>query len=142
MHVRPFQLADYAAVTQLMEISLSEECCIESKEAFARQLSWDSSLVLVAELENKLVGLIIGTIDEHNNGYYYRVAVDPAHRRQGIGKSLIRALESRFTDRKVNRMLVPLDSHNEPVVPVYMSLGFDMESFTKKYRQLRIVASS
>ncbi|HZG55179.1 GNAT family N-acetyltransferase [Paenibacillus sp.] len=142
MHVRSFQLSDYAEVTQLMENSLSEDCFHDTMEAFARQLSWDSSLVMVARAETLIVGVVIGTID-NNDGYYYRIAVDPFHRRKGVGKALIQALQERFVERKVNRILVPVDVHNEPVLPVFESLGFDpLRSFTKAFKKLSIVAGT
>jgi ribosomal protein S18 acetylase RimI-like enzyme len=141
MHVRSFRLSDYAEVTQLMENSLSEPCFHETMEAFARQLSWDSSLVLAASEEGVIVGLVIGTID-NNNGYYYRIAVDPFHRRKGVGRALIQALQERFVERKVNRILVPVDMHNEPVLPVFESLGFNMSHFTKAFQKLSIVAGT
>lgn len=50
MHVRSFQLSDYRPVTQLLESVLTEECYEQTMEAFGRQLSWDSELVLVASL--------------------------------------------------------------------------------------------
>ncbi|MCI3927248.1 GNAT family N-acetyltransferase [Paenibacillus sp. TRM 82003] len=141
MQVRSFQLSDYAEVSQLMENSLSEACFHETMDAFARQLSWDSSLVLLAVDEASIVGVVIGTID-NNDGYYYRIAVDPFHRRKGVGKTLIQALQERFVERKVNRILIPVDTHNEPVVPVFESLGFDMSSFTKAFKKLSIVAGT
>lgn len=141
MIVRSFQLSDYADATNLMEAALSEACFRDTMEAFARQLSWDSSLVLVAQENDTVVGLVIGTID-HNNGYYYRIAVDPSHRRKGIGKSLIRALKKRFIERKVNQILIPVDVHNEPVLPVFESLGFDMDNFTRAFKKLSIVAGT
>ncbi|HZG77284.1 MAG TPA: GNAT family N-acetyltransferase [Paenibacillus sp.] len=141
MYVRSFQLSDYAEVTQLMENSLSEACFHDTMEAFARQLSWDSSLVMIAETEGTIVGVVIGTID-NNDGYYYRIAVDPFHRRKGVGKTLIQSLQERFVERKVNRILVPVDDHNEPVLPVFESLGFDMSSFTKAFKKLSIVAGT
>jgi ribosomal protein S18 acetylase RimI-like enzyme len=141
MHVRSFQLSDYALVSQLMENSLSESCFHETMEAFARQLSWDSSLVLIAEDDGEIIGAVIGTID-NNNGYYYRIAVDPFHRRKGVGKMLIQTLQERFLERKVNRILIPVDTHNEPVLPLFQSLGFDMNSFTKAFKKLSIVAGT
>ena len=48
MKIRSFQLSDYRQVAELLEEVLSEECCEETMGAFARQLSWDSELVLVA----------------------------------------------------------------------------------------------
>lgn len=53
MHVRSFQLSDVNSVTELMQIALSEECYKETVKAFARQLSWDSGLIIVAEEEER-----------------------------------------------------------------------------------------
>lgn len=141
MHIRSFQLSDYADVTQMMKRSLSEPCFYATIDAFARQLSWDSSLVMVAEKEGTIVGIVIGTID-NNDGYYYRITVDPLHRSRGVGKLLIRSLQNRFVGRKVNRILVPVDVYNEPVLPVFESLGFDISSFTRVFQKLSIVAGA
>jgi ribosomal protein S18 acetylase RimI-like enzyme len=121
--VRSFQLSDYAAVQELLADVLSEECYEETVKAFSRQLTLDSELVLTAEADGKVVGILIGTIDD-NRGYYYRIAVAKGHRRMGIGKALIRKMEQRFQIRKVSKIFVTADSHNEPVLPLYQSLGY------------------
>ena len=54
-------LSDYSEVTGLLAEVFSEECYRDTMEAFANQLSWDSELVMVAERNNKVVGVIIGT---------------------------------------------------------------------------------
>src|SRR5690242_10721450 len=104
MDVRSFQLSDYQPVSQLLETVLSAECYEQTMEAFARQLSWDSELVLVASVDNEIAGIVIGTID-NNKGYYYRIAVHPEFQRQGIGKSLIRSLKQRFEQRNVQKIM-------------------------------------
>ncbi len=105
MKVRSFQLSDYITVTHLLEKVLSEACYDDTMEAFARQLSWDSELVLIAEKEQSIVGVIIGTID-NNQGYFYRVAVHADHQRQGIGKKLIETMKQRFVHRNVSKIFV------------------------------------
>ncbi|UUZ82978.1 GNAT family N-acetyltransferase [Paenibacillus sp. P26] len=112
--VRSFQLSDYVHVTGLFKNVLTEECYEETMAAFARQLSWDSELVLVAEEEGTIVGVIVGTIDNHN-GYYYRIAVEQDHQRRGIGQALIESMRRRFVQRKVRRIMVTVDAHNEVV---------------------------
>jgi len=139
MHVRSFQLSDYRPVTELLETVLSEECCEETMAAFARQLSWDSDLVLVAEEDGEIAGMIIGTID-NGKGYYYRVAVHPDYQRRGIGKSLIRGLRYRFEQRGVSRILITADEHNEPILSLYESLGYAAADFYRSFRRLSIVA--
>jgi ribosomal protein S18 acetylase RimI-like enzyme len=136
MNVRPFQLSDYSAVKELMAQVLSEDCCEETMLAFARQLSMDSELVLVAQLNHQVVGLIIGTVDNHR-AYYYRIAVAKEHQRKGIGKALIAKMQQRFQTRRVSKILVTADSHNEAILPLYESLGY--ASCDKSIHKLKIV---
>lgn len=139
MDVRTFQLSDYRPVTQLLETVLSEECYELTMEAFARQLSWDSELVLVASIESEIVGMIIGTID-NNKGYYYRIAVLPEYQRQGIGKLLIRSLRQRFEQRNVQKIMITADEHNEPILKMYESLGYATTDFFRSFQKLSIIA--
>ncbi|ANY65804.1 GNAT family N-acetyltransferase [Paenibacillus algorifonticola] len=139
MNVRSFQLSDYRLLTALLADVLTEECYEQTMEAFARQLSWDSELVLVALYESEVVGVIIGTID-NNTGYYYRVAVHADHQRQGIGKALIESLRLRFQQRQVKKILITADEHNEAVLPLYESLGYVSKDFFRSFQQLSIIA--
>lgn len=139
MNVRSFQLSDYRPITALLEDVLSEECYEQTMEAFARQLSWDSDLVLVAVEHSEIVGMIIGTID-NNTGYYYRIAVSPLHQRKGIGKSLVQGLRQRFEQRRVTKILITADEHNEPVLPLYESMGYVANDFFRSFQKLSIVA--
>lgn len=139
MNVRSFQLSDYRPVTELLETVLSAECFDQTMEAFARQLSWDSDLVLVSFNQSEITGVIIGTID-NQRGYYYRVAVHPDHRNKGIGKSLIRALRKRFEQRKVTRIMITADEHNVPYLPFYESMGYAADDFFYSFQKLSIVA--
>lgn len=131
MLVRAFRLSDYAEVKSLLSGVLSEECYTDTHEALAKQLSWDSELVLVAEKNQKVIGVIIGTID-NNNGYYYRIAVSTSYQRQGIGKKMIAAMKNRFTFRKVKKIRISVDSHNKPLLSLFQAVGFSENDFWHK----------
>lgn len=137
MRVRSFHLADYSSVTQILEEVLTEDCYVDTMEAFSRQLSCDPDLVLIAEKNGSIVGIIIGTID-NNKGYFYRVAVNVAHQRQGIGRKLVEAMKNRFEQRKVSQILVRVDSHNEPFLRVYESSGYQSIDFSRSTGKLKI----
>ncbi|TVX88314.1 GNAT family N-acetyltransferase [Paenibacillus agilis] len=143
MIVRSFQLSDYMPTKQLLELSLSEECCEKTWDAFARQLSLDGELVVVAQLELdsevRTVGVAIGTVDQ-NNGYYYRLAVHPEFRNQGIGKALVGKLEQKFQQRKVRNIMVAADEHTEMMLPFFEQLGYGTQHVLRSLKQLRIVA--
>lgn len=138
MIIRPFRLADHASVNFLLKELLSEECYEETIDALANQLSLDSGLILVAQKESKIVGVIIGTVD-NNKAYYYRLAVHPDYRRQGIGRSLIRTLDQRFQNRKVKKIMIALDPHNVHLRSFFESLGYQTKDFLSGMSSLRIV---
>lgn len=138
MLVRSFHLSDYVAVTELFKHVLTEACYEETMEALTRQLSWDSELVLVAIKNEQIVGVIIGTID-NNNGYYYRIAVDQEYQRRGFGKALIESMRKRFLQRKVRKIMITVDIHNEVVLPVYESAGYQATDFARSPHRLSIV---
>jgi len=107
-------------------------------DAFANQLTLDSELVLVAEENEQVVGVIIGTID-NNQGYYYRIAVEKSSQRKGIGKKLIQVMKKQFEKRKVKKILVTADMHNQPILPLYESLGYHATDFSQS-NKLRIIS--
>lgn len=139
MKVRSFRLSDYESINNLLETVFDGEVLEQTRKAFARQLSWDSELVLVAECDGKVVGIMIGTIDK-SNGYYYRVAVHPDYRRQGIGKSLIQAMKRRFQQKGIHRVLVPVDQYNEQLLSVFEKAGCSEKDFARTASRLRIAA--
>jgi ribosomal protein S18 acetylase RimI-like enzyme len=118
---------------------LEEQAYAESLRALTRQLKWDSELILVAEMEEQVVGVIIGTI-ENNRGVVYRLLVEE-YQRQGIGSALIESLIKMFIARRVNKTWVTADSSNEKVIPFYRAIGFTEEDFVTKTNRLSIVAN-
>ncbi|WP_040949600.1 GNAT family N-acetyltransferase [Gorillibacterium massiliense] len=138
MTIRSFRLSDHVTVNHLLEEVLPQKCYTETKTALARQLSWDSELVLVAEEQDEIVGLIIGTID-NDSGFYYRLAVDPDYQRKGIGKSLIHSLEHKFKQRDVTKIMVAVDEHNQSLLPFFDAVGVVERWLSAGRRALSIV---
>lgn len=139
MRVRSFQLSDHQAVEALLEQVLCDECLEETREALMRQLSWDSELVLVAERDGAVIGLLIGTVED-NAGYIYRVEVHPDYRRQGVGNALIQAVHARFRQRNIRQVLAAVDKHHLDFIPFFESVGLPSVDLTERARPLAIVA--
>lgn len=138
MNIRSFQLSDANRVTELFQVALSEDCFENTMGPFARQLSWDSDLIMVAEKDGELVGALIGTIDQ-NQGYIYRIAIHPDARRRGVGKALVKAVEKRFQQRKVTRVWVAGDEHNKAAMPLYEAMGYGANQIMKAFQNLSIL---
>lgn len=135
MFIRTFRLGDYAAITRIWQVTGLEQTETESFDALARQLAWDSELVMVAELDGSVVGVVVGTIDG-SRAYFYRLAVDPAKQGLGIGRKLVEALENRFRQRGVNHVLIMVNQDNQKVLPFYHSLGYELQKYVTLSKKL------
>ncbi|XP_052185103.1 probable N-acetyltransferase HLS1 [Diospyros lotus] len=88
--------------------------------------------MLVAELENELVGVIQGSIKIvtlHKGlakvGYLLGLRVCPFHRRKGIASSLVHHLEEWFVANQVDYVYMATEKHNRASVNLFMNkLGF------------------
>jgi len=138
MCVRSFQLSDYSPVSALLEDVLCVECYDETLEALGRQLSWDGQMILVAEEEEEVVGVAIGTID-NGQGVLYRMVVSDKHRGKGIGQQLIDGLKQRFETRRVKKMVVNIDAHDDRLATYYESIGYQETDFMRSASKLSIV---
>lgn len=128
MKIRSFRLGDYAAITLIWRETGLDNREAETLDDLAKQLAWDSELVLVAEVEQKVVGVVVGTLDG-TRAYFYRLAVDPNYQGHGVGKELVQALEKRFRQRGATQVIVMLNQDKKEVMPFYHSLGYEMQEY-------------
>ncbi|AMA74792.1 MULTISPECIES: GNAT family N-acetyltransferase [Aneurinibacillus] len=135
MLIRSFRLGDYAHITRIWEETGLERTETETLDALAKQLAWDSELVMVAEYEGEVAGVIVGTIDG-TRGYFYRLAVNPALQGHGIGRKLVEALEKRFKERGVTRVFIMVNQDNKKVLPFYSSLGYEVKEYITLSKKL------
>jgi len=63
------------------------------------------------------------------------MAVDPAHRRQGVGRALLLAGRDRMMDAGVSRVYLEVRQSNQPARALYASLGFVLHSTRRGYYQ-------
>ncbi|MFY0546013.1 GNAT family N-acetyltransferase [Brevibacillus sp. H7] len=135
MLIRPFRLGDYSAITRIWQETGLDQTETESLNDLAKQLAWDSDLVMVAEHDGEVVGVVVGTIDG-TRAYFYRLAVLPELQGAGIGRQLVEAIEKRFKQRGVNRVLIMVNQDNPEVLPFYHSLGYEMQKYVTLSKKL------
>jgi ribosomal protein S18 acetylase RimI-like enzyme len=93
--LRPATADDVERVLTLW-LHAAEPTSTDSAEALAGLLRHDPGALIVAESDGRIVGSVIAGWDGWR-GAIYRLAVDPEHRRRGLGQSLLRAAEERLT---------------------------------------------
>lgn len=137
MKIRSFRLGDYAAITLIWRETGIEDSKDDtvSLDDLAKQLAWDSELVLVAEMDGKVVGVIVGALDG-SKAYFYRLAVDPRYQGHGVGKKLVQALEERFKQRGATQVIIIVNQDNQKVMPFYHSLGYETQKYITLSKKL------
>lgn len=111
------------------------------KAATLRQLErMDNSLVLVAELQRRLVGMVLiqgGVLRRMRHCGKLEIMVDTQVRGLGIGSHLLQASLAWATEHKtLTKVGLSVFSHNERAIHLYEAHGFRREGYRAREYQL------
>lgn len=113
---------DVAAVLDLWRQS-SSPGSTDTAAAVNIRLTRDDGLFLLACVEGRVVGSLIAGWDGWR-GYFYRLVVDIAWRRQGIATALVREGEQRLSALGARRIYAAVLAHEEPAVAFWRAAGY------------------
>ena len=120
MHIRQFDWRDHDAVVAVWTAAGRD---VVPRAELEAKLARDPELFLVAETLAGVVAVVMGTFDGRR-GWVFRLAVHPAHRRQGIATRLMDELEKRFETLgcpRVNLLVMP---DNRAGLQFWRALGY------------------
>ncbi|MHA1594964.1 MAG: ribosomal protein S18-alanine N-acetyltransferase [Candidatus Baldrarchaeia archaeon] len=111
------------------------------KSSFDRPYSLDTlrwiiasknSIVLVAEIERKIVGYVAGLI-KGSVGHIVSIAVHPNFRGLGIGRKLLLSILEKFSELRLSRALLEVAVDNDIAIYLYKSSGFRVSRRLRNY---------
>ena len=82
--------------------------------------------VLVAEVNQRIVGSLIATFDGWR-GNMYRIAVHPDYRRRGIGRALVEEGERCLTKQGAKRITALVEEKYPWATAFWSSVGYEIE---------------
>jgi ribosomal protein S18 acetylase RimI-like enzyme len=89
-----------------------------------KKLQRDPDLFLLAEVDGKVVGTVLGGFDGRR-GMMYHLAVDPRFRKRGIGSLLMGELERRLRAKGCIRYYLLVARDNHEAIPFYEGRGME-----------------
>jgi ribosomal protein S18 acetylase RimI-like enzyme len=95
-------------------------------------LERDGEALLVAEVEGELVGSLIVGWDGWR-GTFYRLAVDPAHRRRGLAAALVRAGEERLGALGSRRLGAIVESEEADAMAFWAAAGYELQTARSRF---------
>ena len=122
LSIRPYEEADRIAL-----IALWRRCELvgaDTDRSIDFALGRDHTALLVGMVSGVVVASVLVGHDGHV-GFLYLVAVDPAHRGKGWGRSVMQAGEAWLATHHVWRTMLMVRPDNAGVVGFYQRLGWE-----------------
>jgi ribosomal protein S18 acetylase RimI-like enzyme len=101
----------------------------DSPQEIEKKLRHDPELFLVAEVQGKIVGTVLGGFDGRR-GLVYHLAVAQAQRGQGLGRTLMDEIERRLRAKGCIRSYLLVTRDNPEAVDFYAHRGWDKMDLT------------
>jgi ribosomal protein S18 acetylase RimI-like enzyme len=123
VEIRTFRTGDRARV-----VSLWQRCGLvvawnDPDKDIERKRRQQPDLFMVAVDGETIIGTAMGGYDGHRGSLYY-LAVDPPHRRRGIGALLVRTVVEQLRELGCPKLNILVRSSNRAVIGFYEKLGF------------------
>lgn len=95
----------------------------DARQAFIKQLESGVQTVLGLEQQGELVGVVVATHDGRK-GWVNRLAIDPAHRRQGFALALIEAAEEHLSQQGIEVIATLIEAQNNVSRELFLRAGY------------------
>ena len=123
---RPATAADLTAVLDLWARAAAGPTATDDPAGLYACLALDPEALILAVEDGRIVGAIIAAWNGWR-GMLYRLAVDPAHRRQGIGRALVLRGQRRLEDLGVRRMAAEIHHDNAASLALFRAAGWRVD---------------
>ncbi|MFT8351262.1 GNAT family N-acetyltransferase [Clostridium saccharoperbutylacetonicum] len=126
MKIRKMIIDDYQAVYWLWNNTpgMGMRNVDDSKEGIEKYIKRNTETCFVAEVENKIVGVILSGHDGRR-GYIYHTAVSNTARKQGIGTKLVNTAIEALKEQGINKVALVAFETNELGNSFWKSQGFE-----------------
>ena len=120
--IRQAQGVDFSAVLQLEQAGVTPPSNSDSIEGLTRLMNSAGAVFLVATVDGRIVGSLIGGRDGWR-GNIYRLAVVPEYRRRGIARRLVKEVSRALFDKGAERIAALVEHEHSWAIQFWESLG-------------------
>lgn len=119
----------------LEQVSTMEAACFSmpwSKKSFEENLNRSDAVYVVARDGEKVLGYC-GAYVILNEADINQVAVEPLHRKKGVGGKMLAALLDKLGKAGADAVTLEVRKSNEAAIALYESMGFVTEGIRKNF---------
>jgi ribosomal protein S18 acetylase RimI-like enzyme len=134
--IRECRLQEVEVVLELWRQAEATPGVTDTANALQRAIAESPAIVLLAEVQGRVVASIIGTFDGWR-GNIYRLAVHPDYRRQGIARALVAEVEQRLTQQGAKRITALVETNHPWAMSFWEAVGYPVdERVVRRVRNL------
>lgn len=137
MEIRPYRLEDYEQVRKNLEDGGLLNADIDTAERFAAKIRKDPESILVAAVDDKVVGNIF-LIDDGWRALLFRLTVNKEYRECGIGSALLETSEKAAKARGHEYVSFFVDDKNTYLKEYYRRRGYSSNKGALKFMFKRL----
>jgi GNAT superfamily N-acetyltransferase len=117
---------DISPILEFWQAAEATPSVTDTADALAKVIDCNSARVLLAELDSRLVGTILGTFDGWR-GNLYRMAVHPEFRRRGIGRALVAEIDLWLINQGAKRVTALVEKDHAWATSFWVALGYPVD---------------
>jgi ribosomal protein S18 acetylase RimI-like enzyme len=126
MKIRAFSVADETAVIEIWHRCGLVRPWNDPHKDIQRKLTTQPELFLVAELAGQIVATVMAGFDGHR-GWVNYLAVSQEYRNAGLGRALMRHVETALVERGCPKLNLQVRTTNQAVLAFYRRMGYDTD---------------
>lgn len=130
--IRTATPTDLPAVLDLWRAADSIPSATDSEAGLRALLARDPGALLLAEAGGEAIGTLIAAWDGWR-GSFYRLAVRPERRRQGVGAALVRAGEQRLAELGAIRLTAIVADGEHAAVALWEAAGYERQADRSRF---------
>ena len=121
--IRPFKEGDEEALVSLWKMCKLTVPWNDPYKDIARKIKVQAELLLVGQLEEKLIASVMAGYDGHR-GWINYFAVHPDFQSRGYGKQLMDNVENRLRELGCPKIILQIREGNDKVLSYFQKHGF------------------
>ena len=135
LQIRPYRKSDESAVIRLWAICGLVTSWNDPKKNILRKMKVQKEWFLVGLNKDKLIATIMIGYEGHR-GWVNYLAVDPAYRKQGIGKDLMDEAERVLKNFGCPKLQLQVRTTNHGVIEFYRKIGYKQDDVVNLGKRL------
>lgn len=127
---------DIDSVLGLWKAAASSPTVSDTHAGLTRLLATDGDALRLLESGGEVIGSLIATWDGWR-GSFYRLAVHPAHRREGLATALLRDGERRLHELGAERLTAIVDDESPAAIGFWETAGYHRQHHRARFVRSR-----